>query len=271
MNHDLRLINQWAYDWRMSRNPDPQKQAVELLFSRKRDDGDHPALCFNDVPVAKVNEHKHLGIILDTRLSFSSHVKSIISKTRKGIGMLKHLSNYLPRKTLDQLYRLYVRPHLDYEDVIYHIPAKICDVSHNITLPKLMDKLESVQYSAGLAITGTWRGTSRDKWYLELGWESLNSRRWSRRLTLFYKILNNLTPLYTKEPIPSSHQLNYFLRDRDAIRRIGARTETLQSTFYLNCNSEWNKLHPDIRLPPSVGIFKKKLLSIISPPCKICL
>ena len=185
MNHDLRLISQWAYDWRLSFNPDPQKQAVGLLFSRKRDAGDHPVLCFNDVPVAKVNEHKHLGIILDTRLSFSAHVKSIISKTRKGIGMLKHLSNYLPRKTFDQLYKLYVRPHLDYGDVIYHIPAKICDVSHNNTLPKLMDKLESVQYSAALAITGTWRGTSRDKLYLELGWESLNFLRWSRRLTLF--------------------------------------------------------------------------------------
>ena len=54
MNYDLRLISQWVYDWRMSFKPDPQKQAVELLFSRKRDTGDHPVLCFNDVPVADV-------------------------------------------------------------------------------------------------------------------------------------------------------------------------------------------------------------------------
>ena len=32
MNHDLELISQWAYDWKMSFNPDPQKQAVELVF-----------------------------------------------------------------------------------------------------------------------------------------------------------------------------------------------------------------------------------------------
>ena len=37
MNHDLDLIRQWAHDWRMSFNPDPQKQAVELIFSRKKD------------------------------------------------------------------------------------------------------------------------------------------------------------------------------------------------------------------------------------------
>ena len=41
-------------------------------------------------------------------------------------------------------------------------------------------KIESVQYSAALAVTGTWRGTSREKLYAELGWESLSSRRWSR-------------------------------------------------------------------------------------------
>ena len=61
--------------------------------------------------------------------------------------------------TLNELYKLYVRSHLDYGDVIYHIPAKVCDFSSNITLPSLMEKLESVQYSAARAITGTWRGT----------------------------------------------------------------------------------------------------------------
>ena len=194
MNHDLELIKQWANDWRMSFNPDPQKQAVELLFSRKRIEIDHPVVFFNDVPVEKVNEHKHLGIILDSKLSFSAHIKSAISKTRKGIGLLKYLSKYLPRHTLNELYKLYVRPHLDYGDVIYHIPAKICEFSQNTFLPDLMEKIESVQYSAALAITGTWKGTSRQKLHADLGWESLSSRRWSRRHTLFYKIINNLAP-----------------------------------------------------------------------------
>ena len=72
--------------------------------------------------------------------------------------------------------------------------------------------LESVQYSAALAVTGAWRGTSREKLYNELGWESLNLRRWSRRLALFFKIVNNLTPEYTRQPIPPLPQSNYRLR-----------------------------------------------------------
>ena len=59
------------------------------------------------------------------------------------------------------------------------------------------------------AITGTWRGKSLEKLYAELGWEPLRGRRWSRRLTLFYKIINNLTPIYTKDLIPPLQQLQY--------------------------------------------------------------
>ena len=111
---------------------------------------------------------------------------------RRGIGILQFSSNYLPRQTPNELYKLYVRPHLDYGDIIYHIPQKVCDFSHEVTLHRLMEQLDSFQYSAGLAITGSWKGTSRDKIYEELGWESLNDRRWSRLLVLFLSLSTNL-------------------------------------------------------------------------------
>ena len=120
----------------------------------------------------QVVEHKHLGLVLDSKLSFSTHIKSSISKARKGIGMLRFLSSYLPRNTLNDLYKLYVRPHLDYGDVIYHDPPNLCEFSGNTTLSNQMEKIESVQYSAALAVSGAWRGTSREKLYAELGWES---------------------------------------------------------------------------------------------------
>ena len=85
MNHDLELIMQWTHDWRMSFNPDPQTQAVEFTFSTKKTDVEHTLILFNNVTVKKVNEHKHLGIILDSKLS----LEQAISKTREGIGLLK--------------------------------------------------------------------------------------------------------------------------------------------------------------------------------------
>ena len=44
INHDLQLIEQWAYQWKMSFNPDPNKQAIELLFSQKNENINHPPL-----------------------------------------------------------------------------------------------------------------------------------------------------------------------------------------------------------------------------------
>ena len=132
----------------------------------------------------------------------------------------------------------------------------------------LMEKLESVQYSADRAITGTWRGTSQENLYTEIGWESLNCRRWSRRLTLLYKILNNLTPIYMKDHFPPQRPLQYCLRNQDVTGRIKARIEKFQSSFYPHCLSEWKKLDPEIRLAPSVAVLRIKFLSIIRPPAK---
>ena len=85
-----------------------------------------------------------------------------------------------------------------------------------------MEKLESVQYSAALAITGAWKGTSQEKLYNELGWDSLDLRRWSRHL-VFFKFVN-LTPQYTGQPIPPLTESKYRLRRSNIIGQIRART-----------------------------------------------
>ena len=110
-----------------------------------------------------------MGIALDSKMSFSAHVRAAISETKKGIGLLKCLSKYLPKHTLNELYKLHVRPHLDYDDVLHHTPTRVRKFSNNIILPNLMEKLESVQYSAALAVTGAWRRKSLEKLYAELG------------------------------------------------------------------------------------------------------
>ena len=118
INHDSGIINTWAHQWRKLFNPDPMKQAVEITFSTKRNPINYSSLEFNNVPVVKVGKHKHLRIILDLKMSFASHIKVVILKCRRGIRMIKFLPTYLPRKTLEELYKLYVRPYLDYGGVI---------------------------------------------------------------------------------------------------------------------------------------------------------
>ena len=86
-------------------------------------------------------------------------------KAKKGIGIIKYLSKFLPIKILDQMYKALVRSHLNYCDIIYHIPASNSQINLGVTLNSLMEKVERTQYQAALAITGTWQGTNRSKLY----------------------------------------------------------------------------------------------------------
>ena len=61
---------------------------------------------------------KHLGLKLDEKLNFRKHSKGKFAIVNKGIGMLKKLNNYLPRHFLVTLYKAFIRPHLDYADII---------------------------------------------------------------------------------------------------------------------------------------------------------
>ena len=125
LNHDLDMICQWAHQWKMEFNPDPTKQATEVLFSCKKASPNHPQLIFNGTVVQKVNEQNHLGLSLDSVLSFKKHFDGKIIKAKKNIGIIKHLSKFLPLTTLNQMYKALVRSHFDYCDIIYHIPPSI--------------------------------------------------------------------------------------------------------------------------------------------------
>ena len=161
----MEKINKWAYQWKMAFNPEPNKQAVEILFSQNINSPNHPTLYFNGSTVSKVNAHKHLEINLDPKLSFVSHINKTINKVKRIIGILRYLSQYLPLKTLDQMYKIFIRPHFDYCDVIYHTPHLKNPFQSLIAFNALMERVEKIQYQTALTITGTWQGTSRNKLY----------------------------------------------------------------------------------------------------------
>ena len=112
LNYDLKLIEQWAYLWKMSFNPDPNKQAIEVRFSHNINSPTHPPLYFNNQEVCSAAHHKHLGLILDSKLTFAKHISQKISIARKGIGIIKYMSSYAPTKTLDQINKIFVRPRM---------------------------------------------------------------------------------------------------------------------------------------------------------------
>ena len=119
-----------------------------------------------------------MGIILDNQLKFDDHLKIVFGKIKITIGLLRKLQIFLPRAAFNTIYKTFIKPLLDYADILY-------DQAYNMSFHQ---KLKSIQYNACLAITGALRGISKEKLYQELGLESLQLRRWYRKLGIFYKI-----------------------------------------------------------------------------------
>ena len=80
----------------MNFNPDTSKQAQEVIFSRKIKVTAHPHLVFNSNPVHETATQMHLGMFLDI-----------------------NLQNALLKPSLLTIYKSFIRPHLDYGDIIY--------------------------------------------------------------------------------------------------------------------------------------------------------
>ena len=90
-----------------------------MIFSGKSNKIDHPPLYFNENLVKSSSTQKHLGMILDTKLDFSLHLKNVQNKVNKTIGLIRKLQDALPKTSLITIFKSFVRPHLGYGDIIY--------------------------------------------------------------------------------------------------------------------------------------------------------
>ena len=115
-----------------------------------------------------------MGIHLDEELTFKHHINENINKTNKGIGTIRKLNNILPCHALLTVYRSFVRPDLDYGDVIY-------DQAEN---ESVSSKIERVQHNVSLTVAGAIIGISQEKLCQELGLESLRTRKKAHVLLL---------------------------------------------------------------------------------------
>ena len=240
----------------MSFNPDRSKQAEAVIFSRKTSIQLHPVLTFDNSPVIKTTHHKHLGLILDEKLNFKEHLKEKMSKAYRCIAVLRKLQNIIPRNSLLTIYKSFIRPHLDYGDIIYHQPNN----------GSLCQKTESLQYQTALAITGAIHETSQTKLYNELGTESMKLRQWSRHLCYFFKIQSSGLPQYLKDliPKPSLRYSTHF----SPLPNFKVRTELFKNSFFPYTVNEWNNLDNIIKSSESCLMFRKRMLNLIRPKCK---
>ena len=107
----------------MSFNRDKNKQAQEIVFSRKLSKPKHPKLLFIKVPLVFYSSQKHAAIVLDEKPSFTHHMEVKYGKKILEL-MLICLNNVLTWQALLTIYKSFIRAHLDYRFIIYDQPNK---------------------------------------------------------------------------------------------------------------------------------------------------
>ena len=154
------------------------------------------------------------------------------------------------------LYKSFIRPHLDYGDIIYDQPNN----------ESFCQKIEAVQYNAALSITGAIKGSSRDKLYKELGLESLKNRKKVRRLCALFKIYSTSSPPYMFNLLQTANPC-YNTRFSRTFESIHCRTDIFRNSFFPYTIENWNSLDAKAQNLVSLLSFKNFLLKSIRPCC----
>ena len=237
-------IRRWAETWLVTFNP---TKTEALLFSRKLNKPQHPPLLMQNHQIAEVNTHKHLGLYLSNDCTWHHHINYIKDKAWFRINIMRKLKFKLDRKSLEIIYTTFIRPILEYGDVIWD----------NCTQYEKLE-LEKIQNEAARIATGTTKLVSLNSLYKEICWETLETRRNNHKMTLFYKMVKNFTPLYLSTLVPQSvsNMSRYNLRNSNDLQTLDARTNQYYTSFLPSSVRAWNDLSDEANECESVNSFK---------------
>ena len=255
LNIELDKIYRWLVANRLTLNV--SKTEYMIIGSRhnlRKIDKD-PVIKIGSETVKRVHRSKSLGVIIDDKLKWEDQIDSISKKVSRGIGAIKLIKPYVPKKCLSQVYNALVQPYFDYCSLVWQ----------NCKL-ELQSKLQKLQNRAARIITGdNWEIRSKDV-LNKLNWLPLNQRRLTDTLLFMRKIFKDEVPISISDQFQLSVNEQYNLRSNCAmLKPEKPRTNTLKRSFSYHAAKTWNKLPTDLKnLNISDKIFKHNLKDFIN-------
>ena len=231
LNLDLEKVSRWAQQWLVSFNP---AKSESILFSRKLNKPYHPPVLMNETQINEVTSHKHLGVIFSNDCSWHNHIEHIKTKAGNRINVMRKLKFKLDRRSLQTIYFSFIRPLLEYADVVWN----------NCAQYESNELEKKIQNEAARIVTGATKLVSIISLLLETGWETLSSRRNKHKLTFFYKMQNDLSPDYLCSLVPPTvgSTSSYPLRNANDLQIIHANSQLYYNSFLPSALREWNEL-----------------------------
>ena len=247
INIDLKAIHDWSKRWLVDFSVPKTKT---LIISNKRDRDDNPRVEMNNSLIDEVQSHKHLGVILQQTLMWSSHIDEIYTKAMRRLDVIQRIKFKVSRNCLQRYYFSFVLPILEYADTLW-------SGAHDQDL----NKLDKVHLRAMRIVTGATQRCSTQALYEDIGWHTLSQRRRIHRLRLFYKIRNNLSPDYLMQLMPQTVQDRnpYALRNREDLTPFRTQRQFFSKSFFPQTTKDWNELPLELRCAKTLSSFNRML------------
>ena len=241
LQSDIDKVSEWVDRNHLTLNT---AKCKSMLVTRKREPNQPPPFQLCGIPLESVQTLKYLGVILSSDLSWSSHVDTICSKARKLTGLLyRRFSTNLDCERLLELYKMLVRPHLEYA-------APVWDPH----LRKDITNIERVQKFALKMCTKNWDSGYQD--LLDLTHiPTLENRRLYLKLCTLHKIIHGLFCFPTNVFIPQPNRHTTL----PLLYQPFAHTSAYQSSFVPRTISVWNHLPYDALTAPTTHSFKTNI------------
>ena len=181
-------------------------------------------------------------------MSWRSHIDKTVKKANSTLGFLRRNLKVSNQDTKTAAYKTLVRPTIEYCSSVWSPHTKDAII-----------KIEMVQRRAARYVTNRYRNTSSVTSMLgDLEWDTLEIRRKKIRLTMMYKIINNLIDIRAEEYLTkptrqtrSSHSLKY--------QQFSASTDYYKHSFFPQTTSIWNTLPAPVAEAPCLVSFKQEL------------
>ena len=193
-----------------------------------------------------VQSAKCLGVTIQANMEWEEHVNNITQKAGQALGFLRRNLKISSTKLREKAYLVYVRPLLEYASSVWD-PYLKCHA----------DKIESIQRRAARFVMNRYHRTASVTAMLtNLGWISLQKRRQATRLTMMYKVRNDMVKVNKSklEPLPERARRSHNQQFRRITNPRGPKYR--QFSFLPRAIREWNDLPQEVIDASSAASFR---------------
>ena len=241
LQRDLNSIKEWATKWKMEFNIDKCK----IMHLGRLNPGH--TYTMGDTELTETTEEKDLGVLVDNELHFDKHIKGIVNKANRMLGMIRIGFSCLDKEIFLYLYPVLVRPLLEYCVQVWS-PYK----------QKYIDLIEGVQKRATKLVPGL-RKKTYDQRLKDLGLTKLVERRFRGDMIETFKILNKNVDVKTETffTMRSERGDPELVRGKKIFKKR-SRKQQRRNFFSQRVVNPWNKLSRKEVQPTKTSSFKSR-------------